>query len=399
MRPTSPHLCLAALFALLGFAQAQVPAKPTAPQLVLLDGSAVPFQSLQIAAGKLSGDGVPADLTLDDLRRIEVAPVSAVTEKPAMIVELRGGGKLLAKGVTLGDDKCQVAWSGETPLALAIDLVRSIRFDPAAASPDFEKAVAAPSAELDRIFLKDELGKLSSVTGLIDKLTEEQLTFEVGGQSRSVPRGRLFGVVVAQPAAADPPARCLLSLQGGSLLGADSIELAGGSATLSFAGGGKTALPWALVARITISSSRVAYLSDLKPLAEEQTALVTLPRPAQRDKNVLSKPLTLGTKTYDKGLGVHARSSLTFAAEGKWDTLAATIGLDAAAAGKGDCVFSVLADGQPVFSRRVKGGDAAQEISVAVAGKQEVTLLVEPGEGLDLADLADWCDVRFIKNR
>jgi hypothetical protein len=28
-----------------------------------------------------------------------------------------------------------------------------------------------------------------------------------------------------------------------------------------------------------------------------------------------------------------------------------------------------------------------------------VTLLVEPGEGLDLADHADWCDARFIKNR
>jgi hypothetical protein len=143
----------------------------------------------------------------------------------------------------------------------------------------------------------------------------------------------------------------------------------------------------------------VAFLSDLKPTAEEQQALVTLPRPAQRDKNVLAKPLMIGTKTYDKGLGVHARSSLSFAAEGKWDALAATIGLDAAAGGKGDCVFSVLADGQAVFTRRIKGTDAPHDISVPIAGKEQIVLLVEPGEGLDLGDLADWCDVRFIKNR
>src|SRR5262245_11513040 len=351
MRPTSPHLFLAAFFALVGYAQAQVSPKAAA-QLILLDGSTVPFQSLQIAAGKISGEGVPAELTLDDLRRIEVAPLPGVTAKPAVIVELRGGGKVLAKSVTLGDDKCQITWSGDAPLSLAVDLVRSIRFDPGTASPDFDKTLAAPSAELDRIFLKDEMGKLSSVSGLIDALTGEQLTFESGGQSRNVPRSKLFGIVVAQPAAADPPARCLLSLGDGSLLAGDALELADGSATLSFTGGGKVTLPWTSVARVTLNSSRVAFLSDLKPTAEGQTALVTLPRPAQRDKNVLGKPLMLGTKTYDKGLGVHARSSLTFAAEGKWDTLATTIGLDAAGGGKGDCVFSILADGQPIVSRR-----------------------------------------------
>jgi hypothetical protein len=28
-----------------------------------------------------------------------------------------------------------------------------------------------------------------------------------------------------------------------------------------------------------------------------------------------------------------------------------------------------------------------------------VTLVVEPGEGLDLGDHANWCDARFIKNK
>jgi len=397
MRPTLPHCCLAVWVVLTAAAFSQAPVS-LGPQLILLDGAAVPFQSLEIAAGKLSGDGVPAGLTLDDLRRIDVAPPTAAAA-PAAVIELRGGGMLMAKGLTLADDKCRIEWSVAEPLTLPIDVVRAIRLEPATASPEFIKALQTPSAELDRIFLKDEMGKLSSVTGLIESLSAEQLIFETGGQKRAVPRSRLFGIVLAQPAAADPPAKCLLALSGGSLLAAASLALAGGTATLSLAGGGKADVPWSAVSSVTLRSSRVAFLSDVKPTAEEQTALVTLARAAQRDKNVMGKPLVLGTKTFDKGLGVHARSSLTFAAEGKWDTLAATIGLDAAAGGKGDCVFTVLADGQNLFTRRMKGNDPPHELNLSIAGKGQITLLVEPGEGLDLGDLADWCDVRFIKNR
>jgi hypothetical protein len=102
---------------------------------------------------------------------------------------------------------------------------------------------------------------------------------------------------------------------------------------------------------------------------------------------------------FDKGLGVHSRSSLTFAADKKWDWLAATVGIDAAANGKGDCLFSVMVDGQTIYTRRVQGTDPPYEVQVSIAGREQVTLLVEPGEGLDLADHANWCDARFLKDR
>jgi hypothetical protein len=396
MKSSLPYCLVVLVF--VGLAHSQPPA-PRGPQLILLDGTAAPFQSLQISVGKLSGEGVPADLSLDDLRRIEIAAATPGIEQPAVVLELRGGGRLRGKSLTLGDDKCQVGWMAAEPLNLPIDLVRAIRLQPGAASPDFEKALATPSVELDRIFLQDEMDKLTSVPGLVESLTDEQLTFEAGGQMRSVPRSRLFGIVVAQGAAADPPARCLVEFKDGSLLGGESLELAGQTATLAIPAGGKAEFAWSAVARVNVRSSRVSFLSDLKPTAEEQSALVTLARPAQRDKSVLGRPLVLGNKSFDKGLGVHARSLLSFAAESQWDTLAATIGLDPVAGGKGDCVFRVLADGQQLFERRMKGNDPPQELSLPIAGREQITLVVEPGAGLDLGDAANWCDVRFIKNR
>jgi hypothetical protein len=101
---------------------------------------------------------------------------------------------------------------------------------------------------------------------------------------------------------------------------------------------------------------------------------------------------------FDKGLGVHARSSLTFGLDGQWDTFVAKIGLDAEADGKGDCIFQVLADGKSIFQRRMTGRDlGAAEVKLPITGCQELTLLVEPGEGLDLADHANWCDARLTK--
>lgn len=374
----------------------QTAADAGAMKLILLDGQTVAAKSLSIAGGKLSGDGVPAGLSLDDLRRIDLPGATAAAGKSAVVVDLRGGGRVLGKSATIGDDKCLIDWPHGEKLSLAIDVVRAIRFDPTTANPEFDKAVAAPAADADRIFFKFD-DKFDSIAGLIVSLTAEQLTFQFEGQERKLPRNQLYGIVLAQAQAEDDPTRCLVWLRDGSRLGGDLMSLADDKTTLELPGGGKAAFPWSAAAKIDIRSDRVAFLSDLKPLSVEESALVTLSRPWQRDKNVLAGPLTLGTKVFDKGIGVHARSSLTFAADKKYDTLAATIGIDAGTLGKGDCVFTVLGDGQPVFNKRVKGNEPPQDIQVEIGRFEQVTLLVEPGADLDLADHANWCDVRMIK--
>src|SRR5262245_29673038 len=119
MIQTLPHRCLAVLLLWAATALAQAPPKPV-PQLTLLDGTTVPFQSLEIAAGKVTGGGIPAGLTLDDLRQIDLAVTPAAAAAPAVVVELRGGGLVMAKGVTIGDEKCRIEWNAGEPLSLPI---------------------------------------------------------------------------------------------------------------------------------------------------------------------------------------------------------------------------------------------------------------------------------------
>ena len=388
------------LFAAIADRSALADSSPAvANRLVLLDGTTVAAQSLSIQADQLSGEGVPAQLTLDDLRRIE-RPGAAMdhSELRGTVVELRNG-RIESQRVTLADEKFTLRWIGGESLALPLDLVTGLRFAAAATNADFEKALRLPFAEFDRVFVADESGQVSLVTGLVDALDEQELRFEVSGQQRQLPRSKLFGIVLAQPAMIRAAARCAVVFVDGSVLSGESLEVAAKRGTLSLGAGLTAEFPWTIVSSVTIRSRRVAYLSDLQPLAEEQQPLVTLGFPAQRDRGAAGQGLKLGSRVYEKGLGVHARSLLTFPTEKQWDIFSATIGLDSASGGKGDCIFQVLADGQLIFSKRMRGTDDPQEIQLPVTGRAQVTLRVEPGAGLDLGDHANWCDARLIRNK
>jgi hypothetical protein len=136
--------------------------------------------------------------------------------------------------------------------------------------------------------------------------------------------------------------------------------------------------------------------------------LVTFAKPWRRDRSVAGGVLSLPqhdestnqrrVRRFDKGLGVHARSRLTFEVEDGFDQFAAVIGIDAETQGRGDCEFVVLADGREVYRQRVRGDDAPRDVNLDIAGVKRLTLLVEAGEELDLADHADWGDARLLKS-
>jgi hypothetical protein len=391
-------LAPALIFALALSAAAQPPPTPT--QLTLLDGATHAITDLKIAAGNLTGTGLPTGLTLDDLRLI-VTPSSGLLSTPGeqyYLVELSGGGTVKARQVTIADDHATIEWAAGNSLKVPIDVVRAIRFQPGVGNDEFNKSLAAPAADLDRIFVKVE-GKIDSVTGLLNKLTETELTVELNGQMRSLPRDRVFGVVVALAAPETKLPRCTLNLVDGSVLGGDLTSLAAGKAELQLAAGSKVEIPWETVQRVVVRSSRVLYLSDLKPTSVKQQAFVTLPRAWQRDRSVTGKALTLAGRSFEKGIGVQSHNELTFDVPGEFDSLSATIGIDADAGGKGDCQFEILVDGQRVFSERIRGADAPQEIHVPLNRAKQITLVVLPGAELDLADHADWADIRLLKNK
>ena len=376
---------------------------------VLLDGTRVSKNVAGIADGKVSFDGDANAVDVQNLRRIERATAKAETDAAARVY-LTGGGYLRAKAVTLSETECNLEWA-HGKLKLPIAGVRAIRFTNEAdakklpAGHDvFDADVAAPpppGGAKDKVYVNLE-NKIQSFEGVFLDLSADQLKLNYDKEDRAIDRAKIFALMLA--GTGKTPALtglCHVQFADGSSAWAAVNKLvggAGGNVELALAGGGVAmTVPWSAVMRVDVRSDRLVFLSDLEPIDVYERAIADVGK-WQRDKSVRGKPLTLKGRVFEKGLGVHATSRLSYLADAKFGVFAATIGIDDATKGKGDCEFAVIADGKELFRKRVKAGEDPTEVRVKIPeGTRKVTLAVEAGEDLDFADHGNWCDARWIR--
>jgi len=375
-----------------------------ADRLVLLDGTALDDTVAAIDPGgavRTKGSGAPIEL--DGLRRIERPGPAAPAQAAPCEVYLAGGGVLRAQDAAFDGRQFSVTWAYGGPTALPLAAVRALLLgrapagDAGALAPEFAAALARDELPRDELFAAADQA-LQVVRGALQKVSPQEVRFIWNDAERQVQRARVYGVVLARRGA--PPDRagqCLIRLADGSSLWATVAGMKGRRLSVGIPGGADLVLPWDAVRRIEVRSTRMVFLSDLDPVEVRQEPLVTYAGPWRRDRNVLGGPLVLAETAYEKGLGVHSRTCLVYQVGGRYDVFAATIGIDASAAGRGDCVFSVAADDKELFRKRVRGTDPPVPVRLPVRGAGRLALAVDWGEDLDLADLADWCDARLLK--
>ncbi|MBM4040003.1 MAG: hypothetical protein FJ290_15980 [Planctomycetes bacterium] len=370
-----------------------------ADRLVLLDGTAVQDTVAAIdAQGAVRCQGRPQPLDLMGLRRIERADAPSPAPAPCDVF-LNGGGVLRAQSVAFDSQFFTLKWADADSLTLPLALVRAVRLGtlPGPVPPAFEASIAEEESRLDELFAISE-GTVQAVRGGLQAIGADEVRFIWNDAERKIPRAKVYGLVLAHKAEQrNHIGECLVHLKDGSSLWAIVKKLENGRLDLQVAGKVDLARPWDAVWRLDVRSTRCAFLSDLDPIEAVEEPLVTYAGPWRRDRNVLGQPLTLGKTVFEKGLGVHSRCRLSFALDGRFDLFAATIGIDATAGGKGDCVFVVLADGKELFRKQMRGADPPANVAVKVTGAQRLTLLVDWGDDLDLADRANWCDARVIR--
>jgi hypothetical protein len=117
----------------------------------------------------------------------------------------------------------------------------------------------------------------------------------------------------------------------------------------------------------------------------------------RRNRSIMEKPMTLGGKTYLRGIGAHALSRIVYRLPEGHGTFAATIGKDQEVPG-GSVTFAVQADGREIFRSAVFRNDTPpQEISLPITGARTMTLIVEDaGDGIG-ADHGDWAEARLLR--
>ena len=110
-------------------------------------------------------------------------------------------------------------------------------------------------------------------------------------------------------------------------------------------------------------------------------------------RNVIGSKLRIGEKAFENGIGCFAQSLLEYPLDGRFARFTATVGVDAAAEGRGSVVFEVHGDGKKLWASPLLSGlDAPKKIDLPVSGVKRLRLIVTDGGDGNRYDAADWCD-------
>jgi hypothetical protein len=346
----------------------------TVPDVVSLRRVGVPQPALPRGPGLVTttGDCVPGRLVGGDANALRFQPT--VAEGP---------------------------WDVPLPAVAAVWLTTP----PAGTPPDLDRVPwLGPNRKRDVLRLRNGDTTSGTVAGF-DK-DGDALRFKPdAGEERVVPLASV-GAVVFNPALATARrpkgAYTLVVLRDGTrlhLAGASADETTLRGKTLF---GPAVELPVAEVVALDTVRGKATDLSALKPKVE-QGGFLGVAWPWAADRTVRGDPLRLltanGVETFDRGLGTHPRTVLTYELAGKYRRFEALVGLDPVTGRQGRAVVRLTVDGTdatPSGLTSLTPGPAVP-VRVDLAGAKQLTLTVDAGPAGDVQADVNWADARLIE--
>ncbi len=232
--------------------------------------------------------------------------------------------------------------------------------------------------------------------GGVTRWTQAQVQFRWKDRDLPIPWEKLAGVVLGRPAPTEQPTVVHLrsgARLAGRVIGGDAREI-----TLESPSLGRRTVAWPAIERVEARSGRMAFLSDIPPRLYEFTPFLDYRWEPVFDRSLPGGPITLGGRTYSKGVSMHSQSRLIYAINRAARQFAATVGISDEMGRRGAVDVIVIGDGQTLWEARgVRGGDEPREILVDVASVEVLELRVEFGDDLDLSDQVCWAFARLIR--
>ena len=223
--------------------------------------------------------------------------------------------------------------------------------------------------------------------GFVEKADAASVTLNSGGQSRTYGTADLAALRFAalqKPDAAKPTAR--VTLLDGSRLSVEQEAFAKDKGLAATFLGQRIELPIASLARIEALGAQLAYLSDWTPTDVSEPALVA-GEPSvftwRKDRSVVNGPVKIGERAYERGLGVHSASRLSFDLRGEYAKFIADVGLDASAPPKAGCAWKVLLDGKEAAQGEALSGAGARTVRLDLTNVKKLELVCDDLPGGD----------------
>lgn len=269
-------------------------------------------------------------------------------------------------------------------------------------SERFKRRLLAEKRARDVVYLVNG----DRLEGTLSALNASEATLEIDNKEVKAPRDKLAALAFSTELmqARRPAALCgRLVLRDGSRLTVTSVRGDGQTLQGKTAFGEAVAIPVKELVALDLQQGRAVYLSDLKPLRYKATPFLDLTWPYVLDGSVAGQELRLGGGTYDKGLGMHSASRLTFALAGGYRRFESWVGLDDQTGRQGQVGIQILVDGKPQalgWDGDLTWRGGPRRLRVELHGAKELTLVVrfrQSGRGPDAHDHLNWGDARLIR--
>jgi hypothetical protein len=394
-------------FLVLGFktsASAEDPPQPTF-KLMLADGTVTSGHLTRIDEDwsvRLAGDKEirAAGLEIVSLRRDK----SSLPNLPRTdYVILANGDELVGKVRELSSDRLHLAGDLGQDFAVPISAASIIwRVVPEGVENPYKwrRRLAAEKRSRDTIYLRN--GDI--VEGVVNSLKEQTLQIESAKKEVSIALEKVAVIAFNTDLVRLQRAKRIhgrLVLDNGSRLTLASIQADQHQITGKTLFGGDVTIPIGRLVALDWLGGCAVYLSDLKPRAYQfESFLGGTDWPYVTDASVMESPIQIGGQRFDKGLGMHTSSRLTYSLDANDRWFEAVVGVDDGLGKNGSARIRVLLDGKPQklhWDGMLTGPSKPRQLRVSLAGAKELTLVADFGELGDVQGCVDWADARLLR--
>lgn len=149
---------------------------------------------------------------------------------------------------------------------------------------------------------------------------------------------------------------------------------------------------------LSVINGRWKWLSEIPPIDVEQTPMMDIAWNYGLDENVLGQPLQTAGKSFERGIGVHSRSVLTYELDGAYESFVTHLGMDDSGGPMSNVDASIVVDGSPVFEQaNIRRGRLFGPVRIPLKGKQRLSLVVDFGAYGGIQDRFNWIESALIK--
>jgi hypothetical protein len=352
-----------------------------------------------------SGD---SSVTIPLAEVLEVRFPAAPPPEPStgVRVALIDGTRLTLSAFSVAGDqaRCETSFGA---FSLPVNRLAQVRFGISTARLDEAwNALLKRESKNDLLVLKkdDVLDFLAGATGDVG----EKINMLLDGDEVPVAREKVYGIIYHRRLPTFPKPIGEVRLTSGDVLSMTRFTWDGGNLKIRLATGADLAVPAAQLAALDFSSGKVLYLSDAEPRDVKYVPFFEVVWEYRRDRSLDGTPLSIGGKTYARGLAIHSKTTLRYRIAGDYTHFQAVAGIDDTVSRltRKDAPedyrsaylrLVISGDGKPLFDSIIEGTDPPRPLDLDVTGVRDLEILVDFGNNVDIADHLDLGGAKVLK--